>query len=475
MVVRVTAKMVIDAIARDDLQFILNQQQLNLTYQTKIVEFSYQIVDSLTDRPTEHVEKTHILFIAAYFGASNCFDFFFANNQWLSAQDWPRLTEMAYWGGNLVHMRHELHPEQFINALYGGYLSTYLGLIVAFFGDTDYRLPFCSISEIPILALSEHGFDVSQIFVYLKLTVQKEVVQLFARIYQWKEVEKIMENVAIPVDTRTIFAYDILCDCGSPEIFRLPWLRPFFALHPFMFWQRVLQKDNIRMVNWFCDNEPAFLTDRIDDPIYPTALHYIASKSERKVLESLLFVDEIDPNIMNSSGHPPISIAILNHQVEQVKLLLKHPFIELSGLNTPEPPLLLMIRSNLPIPEFYCHPVLDLTEELDGRMILSEIVFRTNWTAFTQIFETMQVNQVPNINAIDSNRKTLLHYAVEKGNHKFIEKILQNPRFVPYLDRMDDTIEKFKTQDPAIKKMLVIAFKKIQGGPIMKRQREQQK
>jgi hypothetical protein len=126
--------------------------------------------------------------------------------------------------------------------------------------------------------------------------------------------------------------------------------------------------------------------------------------------------------------------------MEMVKVLMTHPAIELSDLSCGVEPLRLMLRSTEVVPEFYRHPMLNTAEEHKGEMVLAELA-RTHHSAevlrshFNELF-VIRARRFPmDINAIDGNRKTLLHYAVEAGNIELVELILGYPDFVPYLGR----------------------------------------
>jgi hypothetical protein len=363
--------------------------------------------------------------ISAYFGARSCFDFFYANNHYLVPELVPELIRMAYWGGDLhiiqsVHMQFAPLPPEFPNAVHSGCITTFLWLVAVY--SPSYVLSFTGSAQVPLDPLVS----------YLQKDALQEYVMSLVRDCQWDRVRRILCHDGVPVRVRQALAFDVLLVPRGVE--QLHWLKKH--LDTFSTWQRLLTTANLTLVNWLCDNCPGILIETVADAKYPTALHWVASYDAPAVLEALLFVDDIDPNKLNEEGHSPLGVAILNRQISQLQVLLRHPFVSVSGLRSQQTPLFLMLRTGLFVPEFFSHFELNFAEEIDGRMVLAEMIRGDHREMFTEIFEKKPPDLSPNINAIDSRRKTLLHYAVEMGNEWFTQKILRHQRFLPYLDRM---------------------------------------
>jgi ankyrin repeat protein len=154
-------------------------------------------------------------------------------------------------------------------------------------------------------------------------------------------------------------------------------------------------------------------------------------------MQQLTTINEFDPNEPNAYGLRPIQIAILRKG--PINALLGHPLLELSDLGMGDPPLLMMIRSEHMIEAFYNPPHINLLEEYDGKLILSELVSFSRSDVFVDwLFRLLfdRIRSLVDINAIDQKRKTLLHYAVEIGNESLVSRILEHPGFMPYLGRM---------------------------------------
>jgi hypothetical protein len=372
---------------------------------------------------------TPVLLISAYYGSRNCFDFFYANNQFLPSGFVADLTRMAYWGGDLhiiqaVHMQFGALPSEFPNAIHSKHITTFLWLVAVY--APSYVLPFKGSLNVPLGA----------VLPYLSQEARCDYVARLAGQCLWDQVRSVLCNNAVPVGERQALALEVLV---LPHgLAQVHWLRAH--MNTFSAWQRLLTTPNLAIVNWLCDNAPGILVERVADAKYPTALHWVAAQHAPAVLEALLFVDDIDTNALNDEGHSPLGVAILNRQIEQVLVLLRHPFVKVSGIRSAQTPLLLMFRTGQFVPEFFSHFELDFAEEIDGRMVLAEMIARDRQEMFTKIFEKGPPESAPNINAIDSRKRTLLHYAVEMGSVWFTQKILRHPRFLPYLDRMDGVL-----------------------------------
>jgi hypothetical protein len=80
---------------------------------------------------------------------------------------------------------------------------------------------------------------------------------------------------------------------------------------------------------------------------------------------------------------------------------------------------------------FHRHPDVDLNEEENGRMVLSEMISGQNQWLFEEPFVRNEFGYGVDINGIDRNCRTLLHCAAELGSLSFVGRILRNPGFTP--------------------------------------------
>jgi hypothetical protein len=440
-----TRDAIISALEADDFEWVLAQQQDGLTPASKLNSFPHrQIIVDLSNNNLvicDVVSKTSLLLVAAYYGARRCFSFFFANDQMLYPD--ARLHQFAYHGGNLqiismVHIRYGPNVDDFPWALVGGHLNAFLSLANVFpswssitFLDTRRVLAL----GVPLDALGDRIME----------SQAMEVLEYLMSMTDWKRINRLFTSLSlVPSKLEATLGGVFQQLALSKRLFEYPEFCEILFKCPYSFWGALCCHNALQTLRFLCDTMPGILTRRFDDaPDYPTLLHFAAAYGRSAVMQELTVLDDLDPNEPNVFGRCPIHLAI--QYSGPVEALLTHPFIELSGIVIGTPPLLAMIRSGLMIEAFYRHPRLNLLEEQNGRMILSELAFSKrsvdfiHWL-FTELYVLGSRRSVLDINAIDSNRKTLLHYAVEVGNEVLVSRILKHPGFMPYLGRMSGVL-----------------------------------
>lgn len=84
-----------------------------------------------------------------------------------------------------------------------------------------------------------------------------------------------------------------------------------------------VKRGTVKDVEFAIDTLGASLDTSCDCPIHNTALHYAASRGDKKITEALL-KRKATVNLINSRGQTALDMAIENKNVEQQKLLAAH-------------------------------------------------------------------------------------------------------------------------------------------------------
>jgi hypothetical protein len=182
------------------------------------------------------------------------------------------------------------------------------------------------------------------------------------------------------------------------------------------------------------------LIHRANNAECPTIFHFAAAYGRADAIQLLNNIDDLSPNKRNHRGKSAIHLAIERNDLDVLDAVLNDKRLKLKGCPGSEPPLVAAIRTNQPLISFYRHPNVDLNEEENGQMLLSEMVNSRNQWLFEELFVQNQLGYGVDINRIDGNRKTLLHYAAEFGSLSFVGRILRNPGFMPYIGELSGVL-----------------------------------
>jgi hypothetical protein len=459
---------IIPALINDDLPWIIEQQQSGLTTQSRIRQFPY--FKFLQERPKLSVipksSSTSLLLLSALHGAPRCFRFFFANCA--TGRCPPRLHRFAYQGGNFdiiaqVHLRYGPRPAKFHVAAITGHISLFVFLVSAY--APAYRFP--PAENLP--ALPGQPCHLGRVISWLPAGTAAAAAADFYRTRRVAELQAYLTSKSVSDGDKLQAVRSIVVDAAQNPFHGEEWFCGFLVSLGVAFWDALAEdfcsngrrRDDPRSLINIARAVPHVIAAVADHPLFPAILHFAVQKRRLGMIGVLAGVAELDPNHANSYGQTPITLAIAQGNEPMFQALLECPRVRLTGAPGVESPLLTMIRATgVHSLEFYRDPRINWREEVGGRLALAEMVFIENAWLYELLFIAKEWDFGVDINMIDSNKKTLLHYAVEKSSFSFVRRILVQPNFVPYIGDRKEMVAKFTPKKAEIKQMLLTAFQK---------------
>jgi hypothetical protein len=392
------------------------------------------------------------MLIAACFGAPRCFDFFFSNQEFPPRV--PRLHKFAYQGGNLhiinlVHIHYGPRKDKVYELVLWGHFEVFLFVVAVYL--PSYRLPdMCNSRE-----LVKRGCALWRVLPWLSGLTIAGIACFLMTHDMWGLLQDRLEGSGFSNEEKVSIAGCLLRKRRAIRRFReYDWFVRWLVGLGLQFWARLFEQPR-ETIQLMVMELPELFAARANDDDCPTMMHYAVKMELVGVIRVLNEIPFVDPNEANSDGLLPVHFALAHRSGRALKALIQNPRIQLTGRPGVQSPLLAAIRRPFGAPfKFFRHPALDLHEEENGRMLLAEMIPAQTGLLFEELFVNDKWPYQVDINRIDGNRKTLLHYAAEMGSMSFLSRILKNPRFVPYIGESANVLFSFFWSQRSTRRLL---------------------